>query len=178
VSPAALSLWAKLLAQTRDSRLLLHAHRGAHRGRVLDFFAERGISPQRIVFVDTLPLSEYFALYQLVDIALDSFPYAGGTTTCDALWMGVPVISLVGEAAFARGGLSILSNLGLPLLATGSADEYLQRATELAADISQLAGLRATLRSRLQRSPVMDGPRFARGIEAAYRSMWTRWLGE
>ena len=176
VSPAALSLWSQLLAQTPHSRLLLHAHRGAHRQRVLDLFALRGVLPQRIVFVDTVSLAEYFALYQLVDIALDTFPYAGGTTTCDALWMGVPVISLVGDPAFTRGGLSILSNVGLARFATRSPEKYLEEAAELASDLPRLAELRATLRIRLQQSPVMNGPRFAAGLEACYRSMWTRWL--
>jgi protein O-GlcNAc transferase len=176
VSAAALSLWSQLLTQIADSRLLLHAHRGAHRGRVLDFFAQRGVVPERIVFVDTVALAEYFALYQLVDISLDSFPYAGGTTTCDALWMGVPVISLVGEAAIARGGLSILSNVRLPQFATQSTGAYLRLAAELASDLPRLGELRRTLRARLQQSPVMNGPRFARGVEACYRSMWMRWL--
>jgi protein O-GlcNAc transferase len=170
-SPAALSAWAQILSVTKNSRLLLHAHRGAHRQRVLGIFARQGVAAERIVFVDTVPLAEYFKLYQLVDIALDSFPYAGGTTTCDALWMGVPVISLAGQAAVSRGGLSILSNVGFPELAVDSVEKYIARSTELAGNLHRLGELRATLRSAMQRSPLMDGAGFARDVEACYGKM-------
>jgi predicted O-linked N-acetylglucosamine transferase (SPINDLY family) len=176
VSPGALELWAKLLAGIPNSRLILHAHRGQHRNRVVETFATHGISAERLSFVDTLPLTDYFRLYHLVDIALDSFPYAGGTTTCDALWMGVPTVSLVGDAAFARGGLSILSNVGLAELAVGTPEEYLQTAAALAADVPRLSALRGELRDRLLRSPLMDGPSFARDLQNAYRSLWRRWV--
>jgi tetratricopeptide (TPR) repeat protein len=170
-SPAALSAWAQILSVTKNSRLLLHAHRGAHRQRILDMFASRGVAAERIVFVDTVPLAEYFKLYQLVDIALDTFPYAGGTTTCDALWMGVPVVSLVGQPAISRSGLSILSNLALPELAVDSIEKYIARSTELAGDLQRLGELRTTLRPAMEDSALMDGAGFARDVEECYREM-------
>ena len=102
-------------------------------------------------------LTGYFAQYLSIDIALDPFPYPGGTTTCDALWMGVPTVSLVGTAGFTRSGLTILSNAGLGYLATESEARYLQTAIELASDLPRLAELRSTTRERLNSSPLMDG---------------------
>ena len=122
-----------------------------------------------------LPAAEYFDLHQRIDAALDTFPYGGGTTTCDALWMGVPVVSLAGRTAVGRGGVSILSNIGLPELIAASPEQYVRVAAELAHDLSRLSRLRATLRDRMQASPLMNAPRFARGVEAAYRTMWQRW---
>jgi predicted O-linked N-acetylglucosamine transferase (SPINDLY family) len=168
VSPAALSLWTKLLLAAPDSRLLLHALRGAHRAGVLEHFAAAGVDPGRVRFFDMLTLPEYYTLHHGIDLALDPFPYPGGTTTCDALWMGVPTVSLHGKAAFTRSGLSILSNAGVPELAVGTESQYLETAVSLAGDFPRLAQLRATLRERMRNSPLMDGPQFARDVEAIY----------
>jgi predicted O-linked N-acetylglucosamine transferase (SPINDLY family) len=102
-------------------------------------------------------------------------PYNGITTTCDALWMGVPVMSIVGRTAAGRAGLSQLSTLGLPELVAFSDEDFVTIAAQLAADLPRLGELRRTLRERMISSPLMDGRRFARGVEAAYRSMWRRW---
>jgi len=128
-----------------------------------------------VEFVTPRPRRAYLEEYHRVDIGLDPFPYGGHTTSLDALWMGVAVVSLAGEMRVSRGGLSILSNLGLPELVTWSEAEYVRIAAELAADIPRLAELRATMRARMEASPLMDGPRFARNIEAAYRTMWRQW---
>jgi predicted O-linked N-acetylglucosamine transferase (SPINDLY family) len=120
-------------------------------------------------------MHHYFRLHHAIDIALDSFPYAGGTTTCDALWMGVPTVSLVGAAPYARGGLSILSNLGLPHLAAGTPDEYVHAAVALAQDLPTLADLRRTMRDRMRASPLMNAPRFAGHVESCWRTLWQRW---
>jgi predicted O-linked N-acetylglucosamine transferase (SPINDLY family) len=133
------------------------------------------IAPERVAFVGRVALSKYFRTYNHVDIALDTFPYAGGTTTCDALWMGVPVVTLAGRTAIGRAGVSILSNAGLPELIAQSPEEYIRIATDLASDLPRLAALRSTLRQRLLTSPLMDAKGFARDIEAAYRSMWRTW---
>jgi predicted O-linked N-acetylglucosamine transferase (SPINDLY family) len=175
VTPAALAAWSRLLLAVPGSRLFLHARAGSHRERVCTFLAEQGLSAERLVFVDLLPLQEYFHVYRQIDVALDPFPYGGGTTTCDALWMGVPVVSLAGKTAVGRGGLSILSNLGLPELVAHDAGQYVRIAAELAQDLPRLSALRASLRQRMQASPLMDAPRFARNVEAAYREMWRRW---
>jgi predicted O-linked N-acetylglucosamine transferase (SPINDLY family) len=114
-------------------------------------------------------------LYHRVDIVLDTFPYNGHTTSLDALWMGVPVVSLAGKAPVSRAGLSQLTNLGLPELVAHSEEDYVRIAAELAGDLPRLAHLRSTLRERMENSVLMDAPRFARNVEAAYRKMWQAW---
>jgi predicted O-linked N-acetylglucosamine transferase (SPINDLY family) len=178
VTPVVLATWCRVLAAVPNAHLLLHTHAGSHRSRLQDLFARNGIDPQRLRFADRLPTAEYFQTYQLIDLALDSFPFPGGTTTCDALWMGVPVISLAGSTPLTRGGVSLLSNVGLPQLVAYSVDEYIEKAVALAGDLPRLAALRAGLRDRMQRSPLMDAPRFARSLEAAYRTMWHRWCAQ
>jgi predicted O-linked N-acetylglucosamine transferase (SPINDLY family) len=96
----------------------------------------------------------------------------------DAFWLGVPVVTLVGPTAVARAGLSLLANLGLPELVAETPEQFLSIAVGLANDLPRLSELRATLRDRMQASPLMDAPRFARGVEAAYREMWRRWCGK
>ena len=172
VTPPTLTAWSVLLQRMPTARLLFHAHAGSHRKRVLDVFSHQGILADRVTFVDYLPSVEYFRIHQRIDICLDPFPYAGGTTTCDALWMGVPVVSLAGQTAVGRGGLSILSNLGLADLVANSPEQYIDIAVKLAGDVPRLQELRGTLRERMRQSPLMDAPRFARHVEAAYREMW------
>jgi predicted O-linked N-acetylglucosamine transferase (SPINDLY family) len=111
-------------------------------------------------------------------MVLDPFPYNGHTTSLDALWMGVPVVSLAGERAVSRAGLSQLTNLGLPELVSRTEDEYVAIATRLAGDLPRLAELRATLRSRMEASVLTDARHFARQIESAYRTMWRNWCAE
>ena len=158
--------------------MLIHTRPGNHRQSVRDFCAREGISPRRLSFVEHVPLTDYFALYQKIDVALDPFPYNGGTTTCDALWMGVPVVTLAGRMAVSRGGLSLLSNVGFPELVAESEDQYVEIAAELSHDLRRLRKLRSTLRSRMLTSPLMNAPRFAQHVEAAYRMMWERWCGQ
>jgi predicted O-linked N-acetylglucosamine transferase (SPINDLY family) len=160
------------------AKLLLHAAEGSHRQRSAELLQRLGINPRRLRFVGKVPLSEYLNLYGQIDIALDPFPYGGGITTCHALWMGVPVVSLRGETAVGRAGLSLLSNIGLPDLVAHTKGEYVQLATALANDLPRLLHLRSTLRERMAASPLMNAPRFARDIEAAYREMWRRWCAE
>jgi predicted O-linked N-acetylglucosamine transferase (SPINDLY family) len=175
VSQPALGAWAKILKAEPNSRLLLSAQQGDHRGRLERRLEQYGIERARVEFAGFMLPAKYFELYQRIDIALDTFPYGGGTTTCDALWMGVPVISLVGTTAVGRGGLSILSNIGLPELATRSKEDYVRLAGELAKDLARLSDLRSTLGRRMEQSPLMDAPKFARNIEVAYRQMWRTW---
>jgi predicted O-linked N-acetylglucosamine transferase (SPINDLY family) len=139
--------------------------------------AEEGLSAERLDFVTMQPLEEYLRSYHRIDIGLDSLPYNGHTTSLDSAWMGVPVITLVGATVVGRAGLSQLMNLGLSELIAHTPEQYVEMAAELARDLPRLAGLRATLRDRMQASPLMDARRFARGIEAAYREIWERWCG-
>jgi predicted O-linked N-acetylglucosamine transferase (SPINDLY family) len=175
INPSVLELWIKILHAVPGSRLVLHAHEGSHRQRVLDLMARAGITPERLSFAGRRSIADYYRGYHEIDIALDPFPFAGGTTSCDALWMGVPLVSLCGQTAVARAGLSLLSNVGLPELVAHTAEDYVRIAAELAGDLPRLAELRATLRARMEQSPLMDAPAFARDIEAAYRTMWRTW---
>jgi protein O-GlcNAc transferase len=175
VNESVLKVWAEILRAVPKSELLIHAHEGNHRQRVRDRLEREGIENRRVRFVGRLPMQTYLETYGQIDIALDTFPFGGGTTTCDALWMGAPVISLAGKTAVGRGGLSILSNVGLPDLVADSEEKYVSIARELAGDLSRLSDLRSNLRKRMERSPLMDAPRFARNVEAAYRQMWRTW---
>ena len=172
VTQSTLAVWLRLLQSLPNSQLILHAKEGSHSTRVREFFASHQVSEQRITFVEFLSFNKYLEVYEQIDIALDPFPYGGGTTTCDALWMGVPVVTLSGETAVGRGGRSILSNIGLPELVANNVEDYVRIAAELASDLPRLAGTRASLRERMRNSVLMDAPRFARGVEAAYREMW------
>jgi predicted O-linked N-acetylglucosamine transferase (SPINDLY family) len=170
-----LALWARVLQAVPQSRLLLLAPRGAARDRILDRFEQAGLAAERVHFADKRPRPEYLRLYQEIDLGLDPVPYNGHTTSLDAFWMGVPTITLVGQRVVGRGGWSQLCNLGLKDLAAQTPEQYVGLAGEWATDSSRLAELRATLRQRMQQSPLMDVPRFTRQIEAAYRQMWRRW---
>jgi predicted O-linked N-acetylglucosamine transferase (SPINDLY family) len=173
-----LRLWARVLREVPGSRLILLTGFGDHRQRVVELFEDEGVEGNRLEFVARCPRREYLELYHRLDIMLDPFPYGGHTTSLDALWMGVPVVSLAGERPVSRGGLSILSNLGLPELVAFTEDDYIEVATRLASDVPRLAELRQTLRSRIEQSVLMDAPRFARQIEAAFRSIWQQWCAE
>ena len=175
VSHLAMRTWIQIMQQVPRSRLILHTGLGPHRQRVVKEFSDAGIAPERIEFFNRLPIDQYLHQYDRIDIALDPFPYTGGTTTCDALYMGAPVVTLAGATAFARGGVSILSNVGITELIAHSVDDYIGIASELASNPSRLAELRATLRERMTRSPLMDGPAFARDVEQAYLGMWAGW---
>ncbi|HEY2341917.1 MAG TPA: tetratricopeptide repeat protein [Chthoniobacteraceae bacterium] len=175
VSQASLELWRRLLQRTPESRLLLHAPQGERRRELLNWFADEGIESRRIEFFERQAMARYLEAYHRIDVALDPYPFGGGTTTCDALWMGVPVVSLAGLTAVSRAGRSILSNAGLPALVAPSESAYVEIALALTEDLTRLGELRATLRSRMQTSPLMDAVRFTRGLEEAYRKMWRAW---
>jgi predicted O-linked N-acetylglucosamine transferase (SPINDLY family) len=169
-------MWARVLRAVPDSRLLLHCPTGATQTRLRTWFESEGITRDRLELVPrTSTRMEYLLTHQRIDIVLDSFPYNGGTTTCEALWMGVPVVTLAGDTAVSRLGLTICENLGLSELVAFSEDDYVRIATEVASDQPRLAALRATLRARMQASPLMDAPRFGRHVETAYRTMWRKW---
>ena len=175
VTRETLDLWGQLLARVPNSTLTMSSPHGGHRQQAREQLSRYGVDPDRLYFVALTTVENYLAMYQRIDIALDPFPYAGGTTTCDALWMGVPVVSLTGKTAVSRGGLSILSNVGLSEFVAHDPNRYIQIAIELANDLSRLKELRATLRPKMQSSPLMDGPAFARDFEAALRQMWHNW---
>ena len=178
VSPAALAAWSRLLHAVPRSTLLLHAPPAAIATGCGGFSPGKASRPSGWRLSTSCPRRNTSTSTGGSTSALDTFPYGGGTTTCDALWMGVPVVSLAGPAAVGRGGVSLLSNVGLPELVAEDCEQYVQIAAELARDLPRLSALRATLRERMQASPLMNAPRFARGVEAAYRTMWQRWCDE
>jgi predicted O-linked N-acetylglucosamine transferase (SPINDLY family) len=173
-----LELWARVLSAVPGSSLLLQALSKFQRKRIVQLLQARGIEPTRLQFAPRCLRDEYRKLYDRIDICLDPLPYNGITTTCDGLWMGVPVISLAGSTAAGRAGASILANIGLSELATDDADKFVNLAVSLAGDFPRRTELRRTLRGRMERSPMMDGAGFARNMESAYRQMWTEWCRE
>lgn len=175
VTPNTLETWARLLQAVPGARLLLYAPAGRVREKLMRFMEERVIARDRVELVGFASPRKYFETYHRIDIGLDPFPCVGGTTTCDAIWMGVPLVTLAGQTAVGRAGVSILANLDLRELVAETPELYVQIAAGLATDLPRLAELRGGLRSRILASPLMDAPRFARGIEAAYRQMWRDW---
>jgi predicted O-linked N-acetylglucosamine transferase (SPINDLY family) len=173
-----LRLWAHVMKSVDRSRLLLMCPEGSSREHVHDILQREGIERQRTSFVAFQPRSTYLQLYQNIDIGLDTFPANGHTTSLDAFFMGVPVVTLVGDTAVGRAGLSQLRNLDLPELVAETDDQFVQIAAELASDLPRLNALRGGLRDRMRLSALMDAPRFARNIESAYRQMWQRWCRE
>lgn len=171
-------LWARILAAVPNSRLYLKARalgEVAVQQSVIKRFAEHGIDPQRLTLETYVPRANYLEAYNQIDIALDPFPYTGGTTTVEALWMGVPVLTLAGRLFLARQGVGLLMNAGLPEWVASDQDDYLSRAVAHASDLQSLASLRARLRQQVLASPIFDASRFARHFEAALRGMWEKW---
>jgi protein O-GlcNAc transferase len=169
-------LWADVLRRVPGSRLVVvGTPPGPAADRIVREFAEDGIDADRVVVEARVPYEDFFRKVDGVDIALDSMPYSGGTTTCDCLWMGVPVLTLPGSRSVSRSAASILTTLRLPEWIASTPEDYVLRATAAAADIGRLRELRASLRTRMRASALMDEPGFARDIEAAYRMMWRAW---
>ena len=179
VTPEVVALWAKVLHAVPHSRLILKSKALSDEGmceRYYGLFAAQGIDRDRLDFMGRLAsLEEHLAIYGQVDIGLDPFPYNGTTTTCEALWMGVPVITLAGHAHAGRVGVSLMSQLGLDDYIAEDMGDYVARAVRLASDLDALAELRAGLRTRMQGSALCDGPGFTRKLEEAYRGMWRTW---
>ncbi len=178
LSDRTIALWAQLLNAVRDSRLLIKARIMPEPGmdRLRKKFAERGITGQRLELLSTAPTTEeHLRLYERVDIGLDPFPYNGTTTTCEALYLGVPVITLSGQVHASRVGSSLLTTVGFPGWIASSDEQFVQIGSSLMRDLDQLAALRHSLRDRLRQSPLMDAPRFTCNLESIYRTVWRRW---
>jgi protein O-GlcNAc transferase len=176
ITPEVVAVWARILGRVPGSRLVLLTVTGdVAEERLRALFAAQGIAGKRLQIQPRVTHDEFLAAHRQVDIALDAFPYHGTTTTCFSLWMGVPVVALAGTAHASRVGVSMLSNLGLPHLAAGTPDEYVDAAVGLAADTAALSELRATLRDRMLGSPNTDGKACAASLERAYRDTWHRW---
>jgi predicted O-linked N-acetylglucosamine transferase (SPINDLY family) len=179
VTDNVIACWARLLNAVPSSRLFLKTKSlGAAqvRQKIVDAFSRQGISSERLRLEGQFASHEdHFRAYQAVDIALDPFPYPGITTSVEALWMGVPVLTLKGDRFISHQGETILNNIGLPQWIAADEDDYVAKAAAFAGDLSTLAALRAGLREQLLASPLCDAPSFAGNLEEALRGMWRIW---
>lgn len=178
-SAETIALWARILRAVPGSRLLLKAlglGSADVQQEVVKKFQAHGITNDRIEVRGMVASSfEHLRMYNEADVALDVFPYNGTTTTCEALWMGVPVITLAGKAHVSRVGASILAQVGIADLIADSPEDYADKAINLASDAARLKGLRAGLRQKLRASSLCDAEGFIRELELAYGEMWQRW---
>ena len=179
MTPEVLQTWARILQRVPTSTLLLK-YRSFEaqkiRALVLAAFAKHGVQPGRVHFLGSDDYYTHLRAYHQVDIALDTFPHNGDTTTCDALWMGVPVVVNTGVNHVGLMGASRLRSVGLEDLVARDNDHFVDIACALANDVPRLEKLRATLRETMKASPLMDAPRFTRNLEAAYENMWANLL--
>jgi predicted O-linked N-acetylglucosamine transferase (SPINDLY family) len=174
VNRSVLELWGRVLTAVPDSELLLLAPSAWAREFARTELEKQGVNPKRVHCEGLKWRADYLELYHRIDVALDCFPYNGHTTSFDAFWMGVPVVTLVGNTIVGRAGLCQAHHLDLRELVAETPDEYLRIAVGLARDLPRLRALRSELRARLARSPLMDGQSFTRGLEQAYREAWQR----
>ena len=176
VSQEVLVLWSRILREVPHSRLIMKSKSfsdEATRHHTTDRFEKEGVTQERIELLPAVAsTAAHLDLYNRIDIALDTFPYNGTTTTCEAMWMGVPVITLSGSAHAARVGVSLLSNAGLTNLIAKTHDEYAEIAVGFATDIHRLQTLREGLRDKVARSPLTDARKFTANLETCYRKMW------
>jgi predicted O-linked N-acetylglucosamine transferase (SPINDLY family) len=176
VRPEVIRLWSRLLLMVPKSRILFRARAlndKAGRDRLALQFAACGVPEHRIEMLPYASLSEYFQTYHQIDIHLDPFPYVGGTTTCDALWMGVPTVTLEGDRFCSRHSASHLRNAGLGELVAYDFKGYLQIALGLANDLDHLSEMRTVMREKISESPLLDAKRFAENFNNLLRLMWT-----
>jgi len=179
INPMIVELWVEILNACPNSHFMLKLKGGDEpeiKDRYAGYFENAGIDLDRLDIYGWQNPTEHLKLYNQVDIALDTFPYNGTTTTCEALWMGVPVISLVGsEHHISRVGLSILSRVGLEFFAATEPSEYVSKAVALAENQQSLRHIRSSMRARIAASGLCHAKAFAGQVETAYRKMWHRW---
>lgn len=181
ISPSTVRIWSSILQRIPSARLVLKSSFPSDpvtKDRILKAFEAQGVSTDRIQLLDKLPLTEHFRAYHQMDIALDTIPYNGTTTTCEALYMGVPVLALEGLSHASRVSAGILARIGLTDWIAKTEEEYVELAVRKAEDIEGLATLRQELRNRMSRSPLMDRSLFAAEMQEAFRFMWRRYCDE
>ena len=173
LSDACVETWARVLKAVPRSRIVLSAGRSAESARLIsDRFTRHGVSPDRLEMIYRLPSSEYFEAYQPIDLALDPFPFNGGVTTCDSLWMGVPVLTVAGRDYRSRQGVSLLTNIGLPEFVADTPEKMVELAAMWSDQREGLADLRGSLRELMQQSAVTDAARYVKNLEKACREAW------
>ncbi|MGA8864405.1 MAG: tetratricopeptide repeat protein, partial [Gallionella sp.] len=172
-----LELWARIFSDLPKAKLRIQCKQLGESSQVkklLQRLQHYGIDPARVNARGATDRATYLAAHSEVDMILDTFPFPGGTTTCEALWMGVPTLTLAGDSLLARQGVSLLTAAGLEKWVATSKEEYIAKAITLASDLPELTSLRAGLRQQVLASPLFDAPRFARNFEDALWGMWTR----
>jgi predicted O-linked N-acetylglucosamine transferase (SPINDLY family) len=167
-----LELWARVLVASPGSRLLVFAPEGSARDFAREVLEKQGVDSERVGFVDVQGRPDYLDTYGRIDIALDTFPYNGHTTSLDGYFMGVPVVTLVGETVAGRAGFCLAQNLDLGDWVARDPDEFVRIAVRVSSEPARLSELRKGLRQRMKDSPLMDAPRFARDLESLYREAW------
>ena len=173
-----IAAWSRILNALPDARLVLNSRNfaeAAFRELFAARFAAHGVEHQRLELIATAPQPRTWEAYGLIDIALDPFPHNAGTTTIEALWQGVPVVTLAGRRMVGRFGASILHAVELDDWITSGVDAYVARAMAAASDSFALAQLRSSLRDHVAGSPLLDGASLARGVELACRVLWEAW---
>ncbi|HXA47994.1 MAG TPA: hypothetical protein VNW52_10220 [Burkholderiaceae bacterium] len=178
MNDAVVAVWAAILRAVPDSRLFLKSGQLSdisNHPQLIERFSIHGIDAERLILRGQSSRLDYLVAYHDVDLALDPFPYTGGTTTAEALWMGIPVLTLAGDNFLARQGVGLVMNAGLPDWIATDTDDYVNKAVQHAGNLRRLATLRSGLRKQVMDSPLFDAPRFATHFEAALREMWTRW---
>ena len=182
ITDSMIQLWARILLAVPNSRLIIKSLQGDDRGikqLIKDKFMDWGVVPDRLEWIEPIPSHQaHLDLYNRIDLCLDTFPFNGCITTFESLWMGVPVLTRVGETFVSRVGLSMLSHLDLAIFCSHNDQEYVDKAISFANQLESLAALRPSLRSRLLASPLCDPRRMARELEQAFRSMWRQWCAE
>jgi protein O-GlcNAc transferase len=181
ITARVVEVWGRILRRLPQGRLVLKyggMSDPAVVGRFTDLFAAQGVDAARLDFLGRSSHAELLAEYGRIDIALDTFPYSGGLTTCEALWMGVPVITCPGETFASRHSLSHLSNVGLTETIAGDFDEYVDLAVTLANDLPRLSAVRTGLRQRMASSPLCDGKRFAANLATVLGDAWRQWTAD
>jgi predicted O-linked N-acetylglucosamine transferase (SPINDLY family) len=181
LNDAVVQLWSRVLAADPDAKLFLKAKQLASQelsAALVERFGRFGIAADRFVLEGTARYADYLAAYGRVDIALDPFPYTGGTTTVEGLWMGVPTVTLKGGRCIGHQGESLLHAAGLADWIAIDPDDYVNKALRFGADRAALARLRAGLRAQVASSSLLDGARLCRNLEAAWRGMWQVWCDE
>ena len=177
ITPIVIKTWSKILHSVPTSRLVLKLQKlNNNTSYYHDLFIQEGISKERIKFYQpSSSIEKHLSLYNTIDIGLDPFPYNGATTTCEALWMGVPVITLLGNCHVGRVGASILTNIDLEDFIAHDINGYIELAVEMSANLKYLMEIKTGLRERMKKAPLCDGLSFAKDFEAIYQDMWSEY---
>ena len=179
VTPQVIAVWSAILRAVPSARLLMcTVPAGRTSDRVIREFARHGVDRTRLELLPKLPFQQFLAAHSRIDVALDPFPFSGTTTTCQTLWMGVPVITLAGKSHVSRVGVTMLSSVGLEQCVAADENDYTEKAVALASNASRLQEMRGAMRERMRSAPLTNAARLTRFLEDAYRKMWEDYCGK